>query len=458
MPSVETRGNSIRVKWWGGEYHLDENGKPTKRKKYESASGPEPGAPFQDEDEAFKFGLDRESDVRNKRHRKKSEPMSMPEYCDLWFETVDLLANSKKKYRSVLKSVIKPYWAQWTVDAVTPVDYDVFKRTVAGRYSESYKTAILTVFKMLMDDAVLRYRLREESPIIEQRRRGRYTKKQTGRKKSELPIEAVHQLAVNSYHVWGYPGWVYIWTIAFTGMRPPGELFGLQRGFSSVHWPSSDPGMERRQEAEKRYGGMHALRVQHQLYYVDSKPTLGGPKFDSYRTLVIPPFLHELHSRLLASHDQPWMFLAKRGKKHLLGAGFTREYWYPIRDGRDGRGPDEVRRACDVRVAVPAVKEMAGQDIYRLRHWHKELLDEPGDIPRVAIEARLGHELPGIEGVYSRVTVAMERRIVEYLHGVWEKRVVAQGLWEPPFPTSAPHDLSGGTFSLFSGLPVIGLQ
>lgn len=457
MPSVEARGNSIRVKWWGGEYHLDEDGKPTKRKKYESASGPEPGVPFQDENEAHKFGLDRESDVRNKRHRKKSAPMGMFEYCDLWVESVDLLVNSEKKYRSVLRSVIKPYWTQWTVGEITPVDYDVFKRVVTARYSESYKTAILTVFKMLMDDAVLRYKLRDESPIIEQRRRGRYEKKQTTRKKHDLPIEALHQLAVNAHHVWGFSGWVYIWTIAFTGMRPPGELFGFQRGFSSVEWPASDPDPERRQEAEKRYAGLHALRVQHQLYYVEGQPTLAGPKFDSYRTLVIPPFLHELHAALLASHDKPWVFLSKRGNKHLLGTGFTREYWYPIRDGRDERKLDEVRRASYACEALPAVEEMAGQDIYRLRHWHKELLDESGDIPRVAVEARLGHELPGVEGVYSRATVAMEHRVAEYLQGVWEKRVAAQGLWMPSFPTAIPDDLIGSSLPLFSELPTLGL-
>jgi integrase len=458
MPSVESRGNSIRVKWWGGEYHLDERGVPTKRKKYESASGPEPGVPFQDENEAHKFGLDRESDVRNKRHRPKSKKMNMGEYCDLWFESTDLAVNSARKYRSVLKSVIKPHWQMWMVDEITPIDYDLFKKKITSQYSQSYRTSILTVFRMLMEDAVLKYRLREETPIIEQRRRGKYVKKKTGREKGELPIEAVHQLAVNAYHVWGFAGWVYIWTIAFTGMRPPGEMFALQRGFGSAHWPGSDRDKDRRKKESKRYEGMHVLRVQHQMYYVEGQPTLAPPKVDSYRSIVIPRFLHEMHCALLDSHDKPWMFLSKRGRDHLLGVGFTKEYWYPIRDGRRERTVEEVRYPRFAVGALPAVEEMAGQDIYRLRHWHKEILDESGDIPRVAVEARLGHELPGMEGVYSNVTVAMEQRIVEYLQGVWEKRVVAQGLWRPPFPIASPDDLLGGLKPLFSGLPVLGLQ
>lgn len=458
MPYVEARGNSIRVKWWSGEYKLDAEGKPTKKKLYESASGPESGVPFQDEDEAYHFGLDRESDVRNNRHRPRSSKLAMAEYCDLWFESTDLRINSVKKYRSILTAVIKPYWQQWTVDQVTPVDYDVWKRRVKADYSESYATGVLNVFRMLMNDAVLKYKLRDETPIIEQRHRGRYEKKQIRRVKRELPIEAVHQLAVNAYHVWGYAGWAYIWTIAFTGMRPPGEMIALQRGFASPHWPAADLDRHRRRQAEQRYAGVHALRVQHQLYYVDSKPALAGPKFDSYRSLVIPPFLHEMHAALLASHDKPWVFVSKTGRP-LLGVGFTKEYWYPIRDGREERRAEDVRYARFARCALPAVEEMAGQDIYRLRHWHKELLDEPGaDVARVAIEARMGHELPGMEGVYSNVTVSMEKRVVTYLQQVWEKQVVTAGLWMPPFPTALPDDLLGGASPLFSGLPVIGLQ
>lgn len=457
MPSVESRGNSIRVKWWGGEYHLDESGKPTKRKKYESASGPEPGVPFADDDEAYKYGLDRESDVRNNRYRPKSKNMGMDEYCDIWFAAVDLRVRSESKYESILKAVVKPYWLHWTVGQITPVDYDMFKGYISKKYSESYKRSILSVFRMLMDDAVLKYKLRDETPVIDQRHRGRYEKKQTRRVKTELPMEALHQLAVNAYHVWGYAGWVYVWTLAFTGMRPPGEMWGLQRGFTSAHWPASDPDRDRRREAERRYAGMHALRVQHQMYYVASKPTLAGPKYDSYRTLVIPPFLHAMHEVLLASHDKPFLFVSKTGKP-MLGVGFTKNYWYVIRDGRDGQEP-ALGGAREGRSELPGVEEMAEQDAYRLRHWHKALLDEPGaDVAEVAKEARMGHELDGMAGVYSEVTLSMEKRVVEYLQGVWEKRVVAAGLWVPSFPIASPDDLFEGSKVLFSDLPRLGLE
>jgi len=456
MPYVEVRGGNIRVKWWGGQFHLDAEGRPTRRKKYESASGPAPGIPFEDEDEAYDFGLDREHDVRHGKGIPRTNSATlMSEYVWLWFNAADIRPNSVKTYRSILKSVIEPYWGQRRVGDITPIEYDAWKKHIGGQYSDNYAGAIRGVFKMLMEDAVLKYKMRSESPIIEQRRRGRYRKKQTRRVKHELSLKSVHQLAQNAYHVWGFTGWAYILTIAFTGMRPPGEMYGMQRGFASPYWPAADPVPGRGRDAAKRYAGMQALRVQHQSYYVDHKPTLAGPKYDSYRTLVIPPFLHQIHEALLASHASPWVFPAMTGG-HLLKTEFTQNYWRPIRDGAEERKP-RARYMRHVRPAVPAVAEMAGQDLYRLRHWHRELLDEPGaDIPTVAKEARMGHEMAGVEGVYTRVTLAMEERIVEYLQGVWEKQAVGAGLWTPPFPSPLPSVDAGVVPPLFSDLPVLG--
>jgi hypothetical protein len=452
MPWVEVRGGSVRVKWWGGEYKLGADGRPTKTKKYESASGPEPGVPFEDEDEAYNYGLDRERDVYHGRHIPRASTKTlMEEYCWSWHAATSLRPHSQRAYRSMLKAVIVPHWGQRPVGDITAIEYDVWKRHVRAQYSDNYAGQILGLFKMLMDDAVVKYKIRRESPVVEQRRRGRYEKKVTRRVKRNLPIDAVHRLAVNAYHVWGFTGWTYIWTVAFTGMRPPGEMYGLQRGYASPNWPSADPDVERREEAAARYAGrISALRVQHQLYAVGKVPTLAGPKYESHRTLVIPPFLHEMHAALLASHASPFVFTSMSGKP-LLNAEFSKSYWRPIRDGAQER----TGRRDRLRPELPAVEEMAGQDIYRLRHWHRELLDEPGaDIARVAKEARMGHELPGVEGVYSMVTLAMEERIVEYLQGVWEK-LLSCGVWCPPSPTSLPSERLQEGIPLFSGYQIL---
>ncbi|MFJ2417925.1 hypothetical protein [Streptomyces brevispora] len=171
------------------------------------------------------------------------------------------------------------------MDEITPIEYDTFRKYVQSKYSHNYAKAVLGTFKMLMDDAVVKYKLRDESPIVEQKRRGVYKKKQVRRVKKKLSIQSVHQLAYNAYHVWGFAGWTYIWTIAFTGMRPPGEMFGFQRGYASPYWPASEPDAEQRKEALQRYETLHALRVQYQTYRSDGQAVLAAPKYDSWRSL-----------------------------------------------------------------------------------------------------------------------------------------------------------------------------
>ncbi|GGJ77086.1 hypothetical protein GCM10011583_05490 [Streptomyces camponoticapitis] len=65
--------------------------------------------PFQDENEANNYGLDRESDVRNRRNRRRPDaPLGMIDYIDKWFGEGNLRINSNRTNKSRLKSVIKP--------------------------------------------------------------------------------------------------------------------------------------------------------------------------------------------------------------------------------------------------------------------------------------------------------------------------------------------------------------
>jgi hypothetical protein len=439
VPYTEIRGNSIRVKWWNGEYRRDADGKPTKTKIYESASGPEPGVPFQDEDEAYNYGLDREHDVRHGNHIRRADGKTMMEdYCWRWHEAQDLRSTSVRTYTSILRAQIIPKWRHHAVGDITAWEYEAWRKhlkgaVLNGEMAATYVKSILTVFGMLMDDAVTKYKLRTDSPIVVQRRRGRYVKK-TREKKRPMQMSVLHQLATNAYTVWGYTGWVCMWTIAFTGMRPPGEVFALRREFASPTWPASDPDPERREEYADRYAGMPALRVQYQVQYEDHKRTLLAPKYDSHRNLVLPPFLHEMHTALLASHDSEWMFPAMEGGQ--MSTQWNQSYWKPIRGGSPARTAPGF-----VRPEIPAVPEMVGKRVYLLRHWMKEMLEEDGH-SRVAQETRMGHEVAGVEGLYGNLTPRMEQAIAESLQERWETFMGA-GEWQPPFPTPLPDDLCG---------------
>lgn len=432
MPYTEKRGTLWRVKWWAGEY-LD-NGK----KKYESESG------FESETDAYEYGLDREYEFRHdKRVPKSRGDILMKDYTlPLWLPDQDLRPESVKTYRSMINAQINRQWGRRRIGDLTTPEYITWKNALnqkveAKKLSRTYVDDILMVFAMMMGDAVTRYKFLTESPVPPPTpRRGRYRKKTTTRKKQPLAMGPVYQLAVNAYTVWGYTGWVYIWHASFQGNRP-GEMYGLQKIYSSPAWPAADPDAAQRQNSLGRYGEMPATRTEYQLQWVEGKKTLTPPKYDSHRTLVEAPFLTEMHTALATSHASRWTFPAMHGGD-LLGARFDRDYWGPIRDGSLERDA----RKDFMRPAIPPVKEFSveGWPIYRLRHWMRECLEEDGH-SQTAIETRMGHDLAGVRGLYSNLTVKMERDIVESQQERWEAfHRAAGGLWVPPFPSSLPND------------------
>jgi hypothetical protein len=359
----------------------------------------------------------------------------MRDYCWAWHSALDLRDTSMQKYESRLRARIVPYWGDRAVGDITAWEYDAWKKSLQaavarGELAQNYVDQLLGLFGMLMTDAVVKYKLRTESPVVKQVRRGKYEKKHR-EKKRPMTMDVVYRLAVNAHTVWGYTGWTYIWTLAFTGMRPPGETWGLGREYASPNWPATEPDADLREEALDRYKDMPALRVQWQVQQIRGKGRmLVGPKYDSHRTLVVPPFLHEMHMALLASHDCRWVFPSSEGKQ--MNTQWSRYYWSPIRDGAEAR---PAQYGWPARAKIPAVPEMAGKRIYLLRHAHREWLDEDGH-SEVAIETRMGHEVAGVKGLYSNLTPKMESGIAESLQERWESFMDPKcGRWRPDFPS-----------------------
>ncbi|MEU9444596.1 integrase [Streptomyces sp. NPDC048304] len=409
---TEWRGGTCRVKWWSGEYHDDG------RKRFESKGG------FTDEDEAFQYGQDKLYDIRHGTHvSNRDGATSMSDWLDTWLSGLDHAHLTEKNYRSIVETHIRPYFQKRNA-AVADIDvitYRAFRKHINSVLARSTATKVMTIFGMILDDAVPR--LIKTSPVERKRRRGRYTRKPKERKRDVLP-EAVEQLARNARALLGDSGYALIWTMAMTGMRP-GELYGLTREYCYPHWPGSDPRAnpeehDRYEDDLERYGKgeglLPAIRVERQVQYRDGSLTFMPPKYESYRTLVIPPFLAEMLEQLLKSHDSDWVFPAKMGG--CLGVvNFDYLWWRPIADGADARDAKQARWR---RPALPAVPSFAGRRLYLLRHGHKSWLDEDGH-SRYAVETRMGHEVPGVEGVYSSVTVAMERAIMKTLQERWER-------------------------------------
>ncbi|MCX4232115.1 integrase [Streptomyces ortus] len=448
MAYVEWRGNTCRVVW--NTRKKDDRGKWI----YDQKGG------FTDEAEAKNYGLDREAEIRADDYiSRRDGATTVAEYAKTWPATLDVGHLREKAIRSMLRLYIVPRWGDTAVGDILPSAYKAWKKQLKDmpNVGLKYGEEILTIFSMLMDDAV-DDGLRKASPVPKgkKQRRGRYKKKPRERKR-EMHIEDVHQLACNALAFWGLDGFVFVWTMTTTGMRPA-ELYALRRVYCHPAWPDSDPlddpeeedREERHAEDLLRYGAnlMPAVRVQWQHQREGGALKEFPPKYESQRTLVIPPFLVELLELLLKSHDGDHVFRSISGGL-LANANFTYHYWRPIADGRDASAEFErVRLGQQQTVtsrrpvaAIPATA-YAGKRLYLLRHGHKEWIDEAGGVhSRIAVETRMGHEVAGVEGLYANVTTAMEQRMMDSLQERFEC-FVREAEWETA--ASSPSSLPDG--------------
>ncbi|MEU8525314.1 integrase [Streptomyces sp. NPDC048629] len=411
---VEWRGNTCRVKWWGGEYL------PNGRKRYESKGG------FTDEDEAYQHGQDKLYEIRHGTHiRNRDKATLMSDWLDDWLAAMNYAYSTEVAYRSRVEAHIRPYFGRMAIGDIDPLIYRAFKKHMEQKVGPATAKNVLSTLGMIIDDAVPR--LIKISPVERTKRRGKFQKKTKERKK-DVSEETIDALARNAKTLLGEPGYVLIWTMAMTGMRP-GELFGLTREYCYPNWPMTEPRTDPAEEdryAEdlERYGKgadlMPAIRVERQAQRTArvKGAEFFPPKYGSQRTLVIPPFLADMLEAMLATHASRWVFPAYRGG--CLAAGdFNTDCWYTIRGGADERPAGPGVRIP--RPPIPAVPEFAGKRMYLLRHAHKAWLDEELEHSRYAVEARMGHELGGVEGVYSSVTVPMEQAIMKSLQGRWDR-------------------------------------
>lgn len=90
-------------------------------------------------------------------------------------------------------------------------------------------------------------------------------------------------------------------------------------------------------------------------------------------------------------------------RHRLRRSNFDRRIWRPACDGDPARGWPPI---------------VTGAVFHGLRHFHKTLLDEAGH-PDVIVHERMGHQMPGIGGVYSHVTDAMRKRLITDLQHRW---------------------------------------
>ncbi|MFD9567707.1 tyrosine-type recombinase/integrase [Streptomyces sp. NPDC059994] len=416
MAYAEKRSwDSTLRKWrYRGRYKLP-NG------KYGSIARDDNGNPFYTERSAEQYAHGLETDVRRKTFiNPRDGRTTVAKWAKTWLPSIDVGPLSDKEYRLRVKNHIIPEWGTVAVADLSPTGISTWEKGLRQQYSKNYADSIMSTFRTMMDDAV-REKLRADNPIATRTsgRRGKYKPKPKDEKVIATPRQAL-LIARNALEMRGPNEYAIVLTSAYTGLRI-GELAGVHRD----------------QLALKDAGEGARLHSVQQSQYVNGVFTEIDNKYDSGRGLILPPFLARLLQQLLDSRPKSeWVFTAPKGGRLLRGGDWYTETWHPLVSGRAPRG---VVRGARARAGVRPVLGVEGLTPHGLRHSQKVWLDE-GNHPRVAVEARMGHVLQGVEGTYSHVTLAMELAIAEYLQGLWEDslKVVVDRREFGPFPALEP--------------------
>lgn len=428
MAYAEKRGKTWRARYKdpAGEW-ASESGFPTK-----SA--------------ALARGRELESDVARGVYvdpRKGQTPFG--EWATVWMAAQQAQPRTVERRRRLLKTHLLPKWGR---TPLLDINWFTVKHWAAQlECAPSTADHTVTLLSMMLTGAVDAGYL-PTNPLYQRRRR---TRKVRAQERSWAYPSQVLQIA-------GRPASpadrLMIITAAWTGMRW-GELCALHRSNCGIIRRDRDgavtlvrrviridPDVGALHEAQVELTGdelaawrglerERLARAEAAARSVRTKPEpetrsavyLGPPKPpNGAREIDLPPFLAELLDRHMATWPHEHLFVGPEGHWHRRN-NFNARVIGPASDGRPGK--PRVRGRAEVEKWEPI---LPGLRMHGFRHGHKTWMIEDG-VPEVLQCEQLGHELPGISGIYSHPSVAMRQRRLDALQARWER--AQRELWDP---------------------------
>lgn len=316
---------------------------------------------------------DIDTDTSRGRLSDPRKRMTLHEWVEIWAQAHHAGANCWAKYRSHLNNHILPVFGGDYLDEITRIEV---KRWVTGlrkRLAHSTLRDAVILLSMILGDA-LEDGLITTSPC----RKLRLGTEPPRTYETATPAEVEHIAARCSP-----ADALLIRTAAYTGLRFS-ELAALR-------WTNLD----------LTHGMLTVDASTGALHDVTGSLTLGPPKTPtSARTVHLPDGLvNDLRTHTSQSDH---VFTTEHGE-FLRRSNFRRRVWIPAVAGNQRRGWSPV---------------LPGLTFHGLRHTHKTWMIEDG-VPEVLQHQRLGHRMPGVQGIYSHPTKTMTSHMLTALEHRW---------------------------------------
>lgn len=443
-----------------------------KYKRPDGTEGSESG--FETKKQALTWGRGQEAKISSGNWTDPSAGKSLAStWIERWLKAQDVGLSTVDNRDYLIRRFIKPQWGHRELGSIGSEEINSWEKAIPAKYGVSRRTAASarSLLGTILGDAVAeRPPLLPYNPALRRRNRGR----RTGRR-----------LALNPQRAWATPlqallvaeraallsgqasDFILVVTIGYTGLRW-GEAIGLEHAFLT----------------------QDAIHVEWQLRELNGNFHRLPPKDDSYRSpnwepclpVDLPPFLIKLLARQAEATaglrcacanehggTGQYLFTGPDGG-HYRRSNYARRIFRPACDGRypsasgkpvklviadttnlpgtpvaawpaadpananwappRGRGipviPDGTPLACWLPIRPGLVP-------HGLRHSHKTWMAEDG-IPEILAEYRLGHDVPGMRGLYTHVSDAMRQDLMGKFETRWDTSLQARAAINPHSP------------------------
>jgi integrase len=476
------------------------------RVKYKLPNGPKASeSGFKTKAAALNWGRDQEAAIRESRWTDPNAGnITVSEWVERWLALQDVGISTETNREYLIRRFIRPAWGDQPLHSLSTEEITKWENRLPAAAQVSRRTAFdarSLLCTILGDAAAAKPPLIPYNPALRPRNRGR----RTGRRLERTPQRAwatsieTLLLAERAALLSGRDDdFIMVVTIGYTGLRW-GEIIGLERDFAT--------GSE--------------IHVEWQLREINGRFHRLAPKDDSYRSpnwepclpIDLPEFLTTLLARQAKIQpNQPCACLSQHGgsgrylflgpdRGHHRRSNYARRIFRPAADGRyepaagrparlviadtttwpgipiaawppaqgadseftppRGRGVTQIPDGTPLACWLPL---KPGLTPHGLRHSHKTWMAEDG-IPEILAEQRLGHEVPGMRGLYAHASDRMRDGLNTALQERWQDSLRARAAIGPrspvplldelltPFRPQAHQPASGGREKMISQIP-----